>query len=121
MPKRPPVFRPPGWRERKPWQLRDGRKDRRKRGRAGMRERAQVLAEEPFCRSCLAAGLHVRAAVVDHVIPLAWDGSDERWNKQALCTACHDAKSAAERTNGPPADIARQAAKLKADWLASRS
>ena len=94
---RAPAFRPPGWRERKPWE--PTHKVKRKRGRAGMRERAQVLAEEPFCRACLKAGKQVASDEVDHIVPLApaWGGSDERSNKQALCTPCHAAKSKAER------------------------
>lgn len=72
-------------------------KDNRKRGRAGMRDRAAVLAEEPLCRLCLEKGLEVASDVVDHIMPLAWGGSDERHNKQALCKPCHDAKSKAER------------------------
>ncbi|MFX5793618.1 HNH endonuclease signature motif containing protein, partial [Acinetobacter baumannii] len=62
-----------------------------------MRERAAVLAEEPLCRLCLEKGLEVASDVVDHIMPLAWGGSDERHNKQALCTPCHDAKSKTER------------------------
>ncbi|NCP10369.1 MAG: HNH endonuclease [Sphingomonadales bacterium] len=97
MPARPPVFRSPGWRESKPWAPTPAFRDRRKRGRAGQRDRAQVIAEEPFCRLCLKRGKHVRTDVVDHIVPLAWGGSDTRENKQGLCDPCHDAKSAAER------------------------
>lgn len=50
-----------------------------------------------MCRLHLATGKHVQATVVDHIKPLAWGGSDERSNKQALCRRCHDEKSAAER------------------------
>jgi len=55
------------------------------------------MAEEPFCRICLAKGKHVATDVVDHIKPLAWGGSDDRSNKQGLCNPCHDAKSAIER------------------------
>lgn len=72
-------------------------KDNRKRGRAGMRDRAQVLAEEPLCRLCLEKGLEVASDVVDHKIPLAWGGTDDRGNKQGLCNPCHEEKSKAER------------------------
>ncbi len=96
MPQRPPVFKAPGAVERKPWAS-NAFKDKRKRGRAGQRERAAVLLEEPFCRICLAAGREVRADIVDHIMPLAWGGSDDRSNKQALCNPCHEAKSLAER------------------------
>lgn len=70
------------------------------RGRAGQRARAEVLAEEPFCRRCLESGKHVRSAVVDHITPIAWGGGEERSNKQGLCDPCHDAKSAEERELG---------------------
>lgn len=85
----------------------DGLKDRRKRGRAGQRDRAQVLAEEPFCRACLAEGKHVQAVRVDHIKPLSAGGSDERSNKQGLCLRHHDEKSATERAadrRSPSAD-----------------
>ena len=96
---RPPQFRPPGWRERKPWERPVAQKDLRKRGRPGMRDRAQVLLEEPLCRLCGAAGRVSASEVVDHITPLSWGGSDERDNKQGLCKACHDAKSKAERAS----------------------
>lgn len=97
MPVRPPTFHPPGWKERPAWAPRIGYKDRRKRGRAGQRDRAQVLAEEPFCRECLKCGKEIAAEMVDHIMPLAWGGSDERTNKQSLCHPCHDEKSKNER------------------------
>ncbi|MEM6907186.1 MAG: HNH endonuclease signature motif containing protein [Pseudomonadota bacterium] len=93
----PPVFRPPGWKPRKPWQRRETYRDPRLRGRAGQRMRAQVLAEEPLCRVCLNEGKRVQATVVDHIKPLAFGGSESRSNKQALCQPCHDLKSKAER------------------------
>ena len=80
-----------------PWAITNGRKDTRKRGRAGQRERAQVLAEEPLCRICAETGRTTASAIVDHIKPLAWGGRDDRLNKQGLCKRCHDAKSAEER------------------------
>ena len=100
MPTRPPVYRPPGWREREAWERPRLFPDRRKRGRAGQRDRAEVIAEEPFCRKCLEQGKRVKTDVVDHITPLAWGGSDSRGNKQGLCDPCHDAKSKAERLTG---------------------
>ena len=97
MPVQPPAYRTKGWKDRKPWARAAGKKDPRKRGRAGQRDRKQVMDEEPFCRLCLAKGLRVASDVVDHITPLAWGGSDERANKQALCHPCHDAKSKDER------------------------
>jgi 5-methylcytosine-specific restriction enzyme A len=72
----------------------------RKRGRAGQRERAQVLAEEPLCRPCYAAGRTSASEQVDHIVPLAQGGSDDRENKQGICRPCHRKKSAAEAAAG---------------------
>ncbi|GAA3708435.1 hypothetical protein GCM10022268_17200 [Sphingomonas cynarae] len=95
MPMQPPVFgRQPG--PKKPWARPAGQPDRRKRGRAGQRDRRQVLEEEPFCRICVDRGREVGSDVVDHIVRLADGGSDARSNKQALCNPCHDAKSLAE-------------------------
>lgn len=93
----PPRFKAAGARETLPWAPQGAVADRRKRGRAGMRERAAVLREEPLCRLCLAKGISRASDVVDHIRPLAWGGSDTRTNKQGLCRPCHDEKSAAER------------------------
>lgn len=97
MPSQPPRFRAAGARAARPWAPQGGVVDKRKRGRAGMRERAQVLKEEPLCRLCLARGISRASVMVDHIKPLAWGGSDERANKQGLCKPCHDEKSKAER------------------------
>ena len=60
--------------------------------------RAWVLRREPFCRTCWARGLSVKATVVDHIRPMAQGGSyDEPENLQALCKECHDRKTASER------------------------
>ena len=117
MPKRAPLFRPAGWKPREPWQRPDNWKDPRTRGRAGQRDRVAVLAEEPFCRLCQERGRHVRATIVDHIVPLEWSKCDERWNKQGICDPCHDQKSTAERVAGRPSDIeiAHRLAGLKAD------
>ncbi|PZQ56259.1 MAG: endonuclease [Novosphingobium pentaromativorans] len=100
MPTQNPRFRPPGWRERQPWERPLLHRDQRKRGRAGQRDRRQVLREEPFCRRCLEDGKHVASDVVDHIVPLAEGGSDDRENKQGLCDPCHDAKTRDEARRG---------------------
>lgn len=98
MPTQPPTFRPRGYVERTtPWQPAQGSKVKRQRGRAGQRARAQVMAEEPLCRTCLKNNRTTPSAEVDHIVPLAEGGSDTRSNKQGLCKPCHEAKSAAER------------------------
>jgi 5-methylcytosine-specific restriction protein A len=60
--------------------------------------RAQVLAEEPFCRVCLAEGKRVQASEVDHIVPLAAGGDNSRGNQQGLCKPCHEVKSQRERS-----------------------
>ncbi|AOH85736.1 hypothetical protein AWL63_19090 [Sphingomonas panacis] len=98
MPSQPSSLVRPGQKERKPWQRTSTFVDKRKRGRAGQRDRAQVLAEEPLCRACLELGRTTASTRVDHIKPLSEGGTDDRSNKQGLCIPCHDAKSAAERT-----------------------
>lgn len=72
-------------------------KDKRIRGHAGMKLRAEVMAEEPYCRHCLEDGKRVRSEEVDHIMPLEAGGEDVRSNKQALCKPCHAEKSKRER------------------------
>ncbi|THG40431.1 HNH endonuclease [Sphingomonas olei] len=96
MPTQPPQFG--GSTPRKAWSSPHRLKPTpRKRGRAGQRDRAEVIAEEPFCRECLKNNRATPTAIVDHIKPLAWGGSDARSNKQGLCVPCHDLKSASER------------------------
>lgn len=95
MPLQPPVFggtKP----KRKAWAPVLDRPDRRKRGWAGQRDRAQVVAEEPLCRMCLARGIESPTEEVDHIVPLSRGGTDKRSNKQGLCVPCHRKKTAAE-------------------------
>lgn len=79
-------------RRRKAWQQADGTPDRRKRGRAGQRDRARRLARTGgLCHMCMALGRTVKATVVNHIIPLAHDGPDTDENTENLCAA-HDAE-----------------------------
>jgi 5-methylcytosine-specific restriction protein A len=88
-------FRPSA--PRKPWQPSDVTKDRRLRGRAGQRDRRQILQEEPLCRMCLDEGRTEPSVQVDHIKPLSEGGTEARSNKQGLCLDHHNAKSKAER------------------------
>lgn len=60
------------------------------------RVRAQVVAEEPLCRACLANGHVTPGEHVDHIIPIAEGGTHARTNLQRLCIPCHKAKTARE-------------------------
>lgn len=95
MPTQPPVIG--GRSKRAAWSPSAVKATTRVRGRAGVKARRQVMAEEPLCRLCLKAGKSRASAQVDHIRPLAWGGADDRGNKQALCKACHEEKSKGER------------------------
>ncbi|MCE0975454.1 MULTISPECIES: HNH endonuclease [Pseudomonas] len=59
---------------------------------AWRRLRAQVLAEEPLCRWCLARGQYVASTDVDHINN---DGDDNRReNLTGMCHECHSRKTA---------------------------
>ncbi|KTT72628.1 HNH endonuclease [Sphingomonas endophytica] len=103
MPWQPPVLGGVPAKRRK-WAPPIGQPDRRKRGRAGQRDRAQVLAEEPLCRLCLARGDESPTEEVDHIKPLSRGGRDDRANKQGLCIPCHRAKTRAEDAQRRAAD-----------------
>jgi 5-methylcytosine-specific restriction enzyme A len=63
--------------------------------RAWLRLRAEVLREEPFCRTCLEQARNVLTTDIDHIIK--HDGDHHRFfnraNLQGLCKACHTAKT----------------------------
>ncbi len=84
---------------RKPWQAKPT-PTVRIRGRAGQALRHRLLSRCPLCVLCEAKGLTVLAAVRDHVIPLAEGGLDDETNEQAICHACHDAKTQEESKRG---------------------
>lgn len=69
----------------------------RKRGRAGVEDRARIKERDcGLCQECKRHASVRLGAKVDHRIPL-WDsGSDEPENKQFMCDQCHDAKSEIE-------------------------
>ena len=62
-------------------------------GANSRRLRAMVLAEEPLCRECLRQGRITPATDVDHIVPLAAGGTNDRSNLQALCHSCHSKKT----------------------------
>lgn len=101
MPTRPAVFRPHGRAARKPWApSQSAPKVERVRGRKGVRQRHDYLRQHPLCRPCEAQGYVTAAQEVDHVIPLAFGGTDDDANKQPICSACHREKTARESVRG---------------------
>lgn len=75
-------------------ELRRGTAAARGYGREWQAYRRRFLAKHPLCVVCLAAGLTVAAAVVDHIRAhkgdqqLFWDPQNHR----AVCKPCHDAR-----------------------------
>ncbi|MDP3909706.1 MAG: HNH endonuclease signature motif containing protein [Gemmatimonadales bacterium] len=62
------------------------------------RVRAVVILEEPTCRLCRAMTPRrvTRTTDVDHIVPKAQGGTDERSNLQGLCHSHHSAKTVRE-------------------------
>jgi 5-methylcytosine-specific restriction endonuclease McrA len=55
------------------------------------RVRRAHLQQEPFCRMCVAKGIHTLARVVDHLEPHGGDlVKFYMGQKQSLCFDCHD-------------------------------
>lgn len=76
---------------------RRGSRHKRGYGASWDRLRKQILSRDKgLCQVCLAAGKYRPASQVDHIRPKAHGGTDAEANLQAICTACHQAKTAAE-------------------------
>ena len=73
---------------------------KRMTGRPLQRARAALFARSPLCEPCKAEGRITAATQRDHKVPLAEGGADDPSNEQAICDACHDVKSKAERERG---------------------
>jgi 5-methylcytosine-specific restriction protein A len=59
--------------------------------------RKMKLTADPFCEECRKGGILIKAAVVDHIIPIKQGGSAlDMNNLQSLCWSCHSRKSAVE-------------------------
>jgi 5-methylcytosine-specific restriction protein A len=58
--------------------------------------RLAVLQDEPLCRHCAAKGRAQLAVTVDHKVPKALGGGDERANLQPLCERCNTIKTIAD-------------------------
>jgi len=100
MPIRPPQHRPFGaptpTETRRIFDRARGSAHRRGYDRTWQRLRKAILAAEPLCRFCTAAGLAVPAEEVDHIEPIA-ERPDLRLdptNLRGLCSTCHGRRTA---------------------------
>lgn len=67
-------------------------------GSAWDKVRAEVMERDKgICQMHLRDGITRAASQVDHIRPKAKGGTDDPSNLWALCRACHDRKSAADR------------------------
>lgn len=79
------------------WSRADGTPDKRRRGRAGQRDRKRRLARtHGLCEMCLDEGRTTLATVVNHKLPLALGGEDVDDNTENLCDR-HDAEVTARQ------------------------
>lgn len=69
-------------------------------GRRLQAMRARLFSRSPLCEECLRQGRAIVATQRDHIVPLAEGGVDDETNEQALCDACHEAKSLGEAQRG---------------------
>lgn len=64
-------------------------------GRDYRRARAEVLARQPFCSTCGAAGSDANPLQVDHIVAVSRGGpSADPANLQVLCRSCNSRKGA---------------------------
>ncbi len=81
----------------------EGRPNRHQRGygRDWERKREQALQRDGrICQTHKRAGMYRMGTHVDHIVPKEQGGSDDLDNLQTLCKACHEHKTATERSNG---------------------
>lgn len=70
-------------------------------GHAWRKLRAHIMERDRYlCQPCRQAGRLTPANAVDHIINKASGGSDEMTNLQAICNACHKAKTQTESGRG---------------------
>lgn len=64
------------------------------------KDRSAYIKANPLCAECLKQGKTTAATVSDHITPINEGGDIWDWNnRQALCTTCHNKKSANESRN----------------------
>jgi 5-methylcytosine-specific restriction protein A len=61
--------------------------------------RKHVMRRDMYlCQPCQRKGRPTPATEVDHITPKSQDGTDDMENLEAVCTSCHQAKTAREAT-----------------------
>jgi len=75
--------------------------DKRYHTRRWRNYRANFLLSNPLCKLCKDIGKTVAANVIDHIIPLSQNNTDDNFwntnNHQALCKSCNNRKSQTDR------------------------
>lgn len=67
-------------------------------GYAWQKARERVLARDyGLCQPCVRENRATVATEVDHIVPKSQGGTDDDSNLQAICSACHKAKTARDR------------------------
>lgn len=83
------------------WQQRKGNTTQRGYGHKWSKMRKETLMEDNYlCRICKKSGRLTEASHVDHIKPKSQGGTDAPSNRQSLCTACHNHKTATEQRGG---------------------
>lgn len=76
--------------------------DQRIRGRALQEIRLRWFTLHPLCVRCDRDGRTNLATQLDHIKPLFKGGEDTDANRQGLCDACHEAKTAEDMGYAAP-------------------
>lgn len=70
-------------------------------GRPWRRLRDRVMERDGhLCQPCQRRGVLTLATECDHIVPVSKGGTDAETNLEAICGACHRAKSATEAARG---------------------
>lgn len=65
------------------------------------RLRLLVLHDQPICVMCEQKNKYTSSSVIDHILPINQGGAVFALNNlQALCSSCHNSKSARDRGRG---------------------
>jgi len=68
------------------------------KGRQWQKIRQLVLHRHPLCMKCASKGRYITANTIDHITPINKGGAVYALeNLQALCSSCHNSKSATDK------------------------